>query len=151
MLAAHFPFLYATTRPWLVLAALMLLGAWARLFFNLRHAGRTHWWMPVAAGAAVVALAIAVEPDEDGAAGAGGDTTAGKAVFASAGCGACHVLADAGSSGRVGPNLDASRPSAELVAERVANGRGAMPAFRGRLTEAEIADVAAYVAATAGK
>jgi len=30
----------------------------------------------------------------------------GKAVFASAGCGGCHTLAAAGSSGTTGPNLD---------------------------------------------
>ena len=35
-----------------------------------------------------------------------GAATAGKAVFASAGCGGCHTLAAAGTSGNVGPNLD---------------------------------------------
>ena len=35
-----------------------------------------------------------------------GDAAAGKAVFASAGCGSCHTLAAAGASGQVGPNLD---------------------------------------------
>lgn len=30
----------------------------------------------------------------------------GKAIFISAGCGACHTLAAAGSNGKVGPNLD---------------------------------------------
>ena len=33
-------------------------------------------------------------------------TAAGKQVFASNGCGGCHVLADAGSNGQIGPNLD---------------------------------------------
>ena len=37
---------------------------------------------------------------------AGGDATAGKAVFTSAGCAACHTFKPAGSSGTVGPNLD---------------------------------------------
>jgi mono/diheme cytochrome c family protein len=37
---------------------------------------------------------------------ANGDPTAGKAVFASAGCGACHTLKAAGASGSIGPNLD---------------------------------------------
>lgn len=151
MLAAHFPFLYQTAHPWLLLVALMLLGAWVRLFYNLRHAGRTHWWMPAAAGAAVVALAVAVEPEGGTAVEPSGDPVAGRAVFVSAGCGACHALADAGASGRVGPSLDAARPPEELVVERVTNGRGAMPAFRGRLDETQIADVAAYVAAAAGK
>jgi mono/diheme cytochrome c family protein len=35
-----------------------------------------------------------------------GSPVAGKAVFASAGCGACHTFAPAGSTGTVGPDLD---------------------------------------------
>ena len=35
-----------------------------------------------------------------------GDAAAGAAIFESAGCGSCHVLAAAGTSGTVGPNLD---------------------------------------------
>ena len=48
-------------------------------------------------------------------------------------------------SGTVGPNLDDSQPSFELVVDRVTNGAGAMPAFEGQLSEQEIADVSAYV------
>jgi mono/diheme cytochrome c family protein len=81
---------------------------------------------------------------------AAGDAEAGAAVFASAGCGSCHALADAGSSGAVGPNLDEAQPSYELVVDRVTNGKGVMPAFGGQLSETEIADVAAYVSETAG-
>jgi mono/diheme cytochrome c family protein len=79
-----------------------------------------------------------------------GDADAGKAVFASAGCGSCHVLADADASGAVGPNLDESKPSADLVVDRVTNGMGAMPPFKDQLSEEEIANVAAYVAQAAG-
>ena len=35
-----------------------------------------------------------------------GSPEAGKAVFASAGCGSCHTFSAAGSSGTIGPNLD---------------------------------------------
>jgi cytochrome c oxidase subunit II len=35
-----------------------------------------------------------------------GNAEAGKAVFTEAGCGSCHTVAAAGSSGQVGPNLD---------------------------------------------
>lgn len=35
-----------------------------------------------------------------------GDPSHGKQLFASAGCGGCHVLADAGTTGTTGPNLD---------------------------------------------
>jgi cytochrome c553 len=77
--------------------------------------------------------------------GPGGDAAAGEAVFASAGCGACHTLEAAGASGSVGPNLDESQPDAALVEDRVRNGAGAMPAFEGQLTDEQIADVTAFV------
>lgn len=77
-----------------------------------------------------------------------GDAAAGEAVFASAGCGSCHTLAAAGASGTVGPNLDESKPDAELVIDRVTNGSGAMPAFEGQLSDTEIQNVAAYVVAS---
>ena len=85
---------------------------------------------------------------EDGA--AQGDPEAGKEVFASAGCGSCHTLADAGTSGAVGPNLDESQPDHELVVDRVTNGAGAMPSFQDQLSEEEIMNVAAYVSSAAG-
>jgi mono/diheme cytochrome c family protein len=74
-----------------------------------------------------------------------GDPAAGEQVFASAGCGGCHTLEAAGSSGNVGPNLDDAKPDAALVTDRVTNGRGAMPSFSSQLSEKQIADVAAYV------
>jgi mono/diheme cytochrome c family protein len=77
-----------------------------------------------------------------------GDPAAGKAVFASAGCGACHTLKAAGASGNVGPNLDDKKPDAALVIERVTNGKGAMPSFKDSLDEKQIQDVAAYVVAS---
>jgi mono/diheme cytochrome c family protein len=83
---------------------------------------------------------------------AGGKSTAvGKEVFLGvSGCAGCHTLADAGSSGTIGPNLDATQPSQELVVDRVTNGTGAMPAFADSLSEEEILEVAAYVSAVAG-
>jgi mono/diheme cytochrome c family protein len=79
-----------------------------------------------------------------------GDAAAGKQVFESAGCVACHTLADAGSTGTVGPNLDQAKPPATLVVTRVTNGAGAMPSFKGKLSEKQIEDVAAYVSSVAG-
>ena len=80
-----------------------------------------------------------------------GDPAAGKEVFLGApACGGCHTLADAGSSGTIGPNLDDAKPSFELVVDRVTNGAGAMPPFKDTLTEQQINDVAAYVSSVAG-
>jgi mono/diheme cytochrome c family protein len=80
-----------------------------------------------------------------------GDAAAGKEVFTSAGCVGCHTLADAGATGTVGPNLDEAKPSHDLVVERVTNGKGPMPPFKGQLSEKQIQDVAAYVSSVAGK
>jgi len=82
---------------------------------------------------------------------AAGDATAGEKVFASAGCGGCHTLAAAGSSGAVGPNLDALHPSARLVADTVTTGKGVMPSFAGSLSHADVTAVAAYVSSAAGE
>jgi uncharacterized membrane protein len=90
MLGPHFPFAYARERGWLVLLALMLVGAWIRHFFNLRHRGRTVWAIPATAAVAVVALAVAMRPDE------GAPTTGGPVPFATVAsiveqrCAPCH-------------------------------------------------------------
>jgi uncharacterized membrane protein len=152
MLAGHFSFLTGRDFAWLILLGLMLVGAWVRHFFNLRHGGRTHWWMLGAAAAAVTVIAVVLMPDDDGSTAP--PTTAqvaeGRTVFTS-NCVACHTLADAGSQGTVGPNLDAAHPDASLVRDRVTNGRGGMPPFQGRLSAAQIEAVAAYVSTVAGR
>jgi mono/diheme cytochrome c family protein len=81
---------------------------------------------------------------------AGGDAAAGEQVFADNGCGNCHTLAAAGSTGTTGPNLDELQPDFDAVVEQVTNGGGAMPAFGGDLSEQQINDVAAYVSESAG-
>ena|SRR5581483_804883 len=79
-----------------------------------------------------------------------GDAAAGKQVFASAGCGGCHTLKAAGASGNVGPNLDRLKPSFARVQRQVIRGGGPMPAFKGQLSDKQIADVSAFVAQSAG-
>ena len=76
--------------------------------------------------------------------------TDGKSIFA-ANCGSCHTLADAGTSGAVGPNLDDAKPPKELVVKRVTNGQGAMPSFSGSLDAQQIQAVADYVSSAAGR
>jgi cytochrome c6 len=76
--------------------------------------------------------------------------TDGKSIF-TANCGSCHTLADAGTAGAVGPNLDDARPPKDLVVDRVTNGKGAMPSFSDSLDEKQIQAVADYVSGAAGK
>jgi mono/diheme cytochrome c family protein len=84
-------------------------------------------------------------------AGSGGsETAAGKTVFTN-NCGTCHTLKDAGTTGTVGPDLDQLKPTKDIVEHQVTVGGGVMPAFKGRLTDAQIQAVAAYVSSVAGK
>jgi cytochrome c6 len=70
---------------------------------------------------------------------------AGKIVFKTKGCTACHTLKDAGATGTVGPNLDEVKPTLGIAIDRLLNGKGAMPSFKNQLSTKQIADVAAYV------
>jgi uncharacterized membrane protein len=81
MLSNHFPVAYGHSYSWLVLVALMAIGAWIRHFFNLRHAGRNAWWIPLTAALGIAAVAVAIRPTG----GSGGTAVAaGSVSFAQA-------------------------------------------------------------------
>ena len=80
----------------------------------------------------------------------GGAAESGEAIFVQ-NCGSCHTLGAAGTSGEIGPNLDDLRPDATTVETKVRNGGGGMPAFEGRLSDAQIRAVSEYVAENAGQ
>jgi mono/diheme cytochrome c family protein len=84
-------------------------------------------------------------------------TARGKAVFLSAGCGACHTLSAAGTKATVGPNLDTTlknkssafaresivHPNASIAAGYQ---RGVMPTtYRSQLTMRQIADLVVFL------
>jgi cytochrome c6 len=75
-----------------------------------------------------------------------GDPAAGETLFTEQGCGNCHTLQDAGTTGTVGPNLDDAQPTYDEAFTAIKNGRGGMPAFGDKLSDRQIADLAAYVA-----
>jgi cytochrome c oxidase subunit 2 len=60
---------------------------------------------------------------------------AGKALFASNGCGGCHTYKPAGTNGKVGPDLD------NLAADAKKANKGTLPAY----TKESIEDPGAYV------
>ncbi len=70
----------------------------------------------------------------------------GKEIFLGDGnCASCHSLADAGSNGDIGPNLNEIQPELSRVIMAVKNGIGVMPAYEGILTDKEIELVSKYV------
>jgi uncharacterized membrane protein len=60
MLSNHFPFTYGHANGWLVLVALMAIGALTRHYFNLRHRGMNVWPILGVAGAGLVAVALLI-------------------------------------------------------------------------------------------
>ena len=84
-------------------------------------------------------------PTDTGGAAAEGDPANGKTIYASAGCGGCHTFSAAGSTGTAGPSLDEADVDFDGAFEQIKNGGGGMPAFGDRLSDQEIADVAAFI------
>lgn len=105
----------------------------------------------VMAGLSIVFLLLGIVVPALVIAGTNTKRQTDQKTFASA-CGTCHVLAAAGTTGTVGPNLDALLPTMIRVqsALRVGGtGDGRMPA--GLLTGAQADRMARYVSAVAGK
>jgi len=114
----------------------------------------------VRGGGAVLALVAALLAAGCGTGGIvkGGDTSRGKQLFLSK-CGGCHTLANAGTHGTVGPNLDDAFVSdrqqgykqitiQQVVRQQISLASGRMPPNILKGTDADA--VSAYVAAFAG-
>lgn len=117
MIAGHFPATFGHARAWAVLVALMAVGAWIRVFFNLRHAGRNRWEILVTAAVAIAAIAVWIRPPE---------TAAQPVSFEEAQsiverrCLACHTGSDS-ISGVPLETPEAMRRRASLIREQVAS------------------------------
>lgn len=82
-----------------------------------------------------------------------GDPIAGRDAFllgTDPRCGSCHTLADAGTTGTIGPNLDQVKPSFEQVIAALNEGPGVMPDFSDVSPEFKD-NLAAYVSTAAGQ
>jgi uncharacterized membrane protein len=89
MISNHFPSTYGHSYAWLILVVLLVIGAWVRHFFNLRHQGRNVWAIPVTAAVAIAALAVVIRPQEESAAGASVPFAQVKQIVDQR-CTACH-------------------------------------------------------------
>jgi uncharacterized membrane protein len=90
MISNHYPQTYAHPRGWLVLVVILLLAAYVRHFFNLRHKGRTVWIIPLAAALGAAALAIAIAPPTPEASGAVPAFAQAQAIVEQR-CVSCHA------------------------------------------------------------
>jgi uncharacterized membrane protein len=90
MISNHFPFTYGHSYSWLILVVLLVIGAWVRHFFNLRHTGRTVWAIPVTAALAIAVLAVVIRPQTESVAGTPAVPFAQVARIIDTRCTACH-------------------------------------------------------------
>jgi uncharacterized membrane protein len=152
MLSNHFPATYGHSWSWLVLVALMTIGAWIRHFFNLRHAGRTVWWIPVTAALGIAVVAVAIRPDDGSGsapAGAAAVPFARAQAIVQARCVPCHsaqpTKVDAAPLGIVFDNPQQIEAQASLI-ERVAVSSKTMPLGNATgMTQAERAELGAWI------
>jgi cytochrome c6 len=102
----------------------------------------------------VLAAAVSAAHTSVSAADTAAPLELGKEVFTTVAqppCGACHTLAEAGTAGTTGPNLDEQQPSEEDAKLIVTEGAGVMPAYGPLLTEEQIDAVVEYVSSVAGQ
>ncbi len=91
MISNHYPMTYGATHGWAVLVAIMLLSAYVRHFFNLRHRGRTVWAIPVSALLATFVLAILIAPNRPQPAADGPPPFAKIQAIVTQRCASCHA------------------------------------------------------------
>jgi len=95
MLIGHFAFVFGADEAWIIFVLVAVLTAFIRVFFNRWHTGRRVWWIPVAAGLGVVALAIWLQPDTAAPAQSGPVSIAEVQAVMTARCATCHSGASA--------------------------------------------------------
>jgi len=144
MLAGHFPLAFGSDRAWLVLLAIFAIVAAIRHFFNRWHVGRREWWILAAAGAASVALAVVLAP-EDTPAVAGTIADEQALLIATSRCQPCHVGA-AAPNGVVLDTVEGLRTSAAAMARQL-RARAMPPGNATGMTDAEREQLVAWAAA----
>jgi uncharacterized membrane protein len=153
MISNHYPITFGQPHAWLVLVAVLLLAAFVRHFFNLRHRGRTVWAIPVAAALGTLALAVVIAPDK--ARTAGNFTFAEIRGIVATRCAGCHAESPTQPGFAIAPKGLKLETAEEIVSNagkinEQAVVTKAMPIGNlTRMTDAERAVLAAWIASGA--
>ena len=144
MLAGHFPLTFGQDQAWLVLLVIFALVVAVRHFFNLWHQGTRAWWIPAAAAAGAIGLAVALAPEETPAV-TRTVTDEEALLIATSRCQPCHVGA-AAPNGVVLETIDGLRANAGMV-ERQLRANAMPPGNATGMTDDERAALIAWAAA----
>lgn len=94
MVSNHYPMTYGHEWNWAILAAISLIGAGVRHWFNLRGKGHQNVWILPVAAASMLALAFVTSPRQNVAVAPAGNETVSFAdvqVIIGARCQPCHA------------------------------------------------------------
>jgi uncharacterized membrane protein len=155
MISNHYPMTYGHPQGWLVLIAILLLAAYVRHFFNLRHKGRKVWAIPISAALGMLALAIAIAPPKPQA-GSTAPTFAQVQAIVAQRCVSCHADKPTQEGFPVAPKdvkLDAPEritANAQKIYEQVVATKAMPIGNLTGMTDAERSMIAAWVAGGAG-
>ena len=153
MISNHYPITFGHSHAWLVLVAILLLAAYVRHFFNLRHKGRTVWAIPVTAALATLMLAVAIAPGKPEAART--FTFAEVQRIVAVRCAVCHAESPTFSGFSVAPKgllLDSAAQiaaNAQKINEQAVLAKAMPIGNLTQMTDAERATLAAWIAAGA--
>ena len=90
MISNHYPMTYGHAHAWAVLLAILLIGAWTRHFFNLRHRGIVRPGILASAAAALILLAWWIAPGRLPAAATAEVTDKEVLALVQRHCAGCH-------------------------------------------------------------
>jgi uncharacterized membrane protein len=153
MISNHYPITFGHPHAWLVLVAILLLAAYVRHFFNLRHKGRTVWAVPVTAALATLALAVSIAPAKPEAART--FTFAEVQRIVTVRCAVCHAESPSFQGFSVAPKGLLLETAAQIAAnaqkinEQAVVARAMPIGNLTQMTDAERATLAAWIAAGA--
>ncbi len=92
MISNHYPMTYGHPQAWAVLLAILLIGAWTRHFFNLRHKGIVKPSILVSSGVAIAILAWMIAPKAPSQPEQSDQVTTAQAVqIVQERCATCHA------------------------------------------------------------
>jgi uncharacterized membrane protein len=118
MISNHYPLTFGHSHAWIVLACLLLLAAYVRHFFHLRHGGRTVWAIPASAALAVAGLAVAIAPPPRAS---GGDVAFAEVEsIVRARCAGCHAATPTQPVIDIAPKGELLDQPAQIVANAAA-------------------------------
>lgn len=93
MISNHYPMTYGHPHAWAVLLAMVLIGAWTRHFFNLRHKGIVKYEILASSVVAIAVLAWIISPRPPAAAAPSDEsvTSAQALEIVQQRCAPCHA------------------------------------------------------------